>query len=189
MGCCHDPKPTSRCAGFAAHGRCASRAQKAWNRGSRNVCKLKCIYDIVEKRMQKVYIVIYIYIKFIFNSAWHVMFCDDLHASSCCPEPWAHSIVWRLPFSLWGSFFKWRCGFLHGPNEFLGDPSCFKCWLRKNSCGPSEEMPQNHGQVASRAETEGVECLCEDAEPSVFWTKQGWENQWNLCTLCVSKWP
>ena len=46
-----------------------------------------------------------------------------------------------------------------------------------NSCGPSEEMPQNHGQVASRAETEGVECLCEDAEPSVFWTKQGRENQ------------
>lgn len=139
-------------------------------------------------------IYIYIYVKFIFNSAWNVMFCDDLHASSRCPEHFAHSIVWRLPFSLWGSFFKWRCaprtdGFLNGPNEFLGDPSCFNCWLRKNSCGPSKEILQNHGQAASRAETEGVECLCEDAEPSVFWTKHGRENQWNSCTLCVSKLP
>lgn len=155
---------------------------------SRRGCK-RCIYIYIYTHSY-----VYTDIKFMFNSARHVMFCDDLHASFCCPEPFAHSIVWRLPFSLWGSFFKWRCalrmdGFLNGPHEFLGDPSCFKCWLRKNSCGPSKEMPQNHGQVASRAETEGVECLCEDAEPSVFWTKQGWENPWNSCTLCVSKLP
>lgn len=46
------------------------------------VCKLKCIYDIVEKRMQKVYIYLYIYIHIVMyiqtsNS------CSILHGMSC----------------------------------------------------------------------------------------------------------